>query len=334
MVIDLSFLANASIFIFWLIIGFTLLAKGADYMVDGAASIADRFGVSHLIIGLTIVAFGTSAPELAVNIFSAVQGSTAMALGNINGSNIANILLILGVASLITSIPIKSGTVAKEIPFMLLSGLVLLLLASDKYIEGSTHAILSRTDGFVLLTFFLVFLYYLFLSARNRKQMTETETFSLPVSFIMTLGGLIGLIIGAKIVVYGATGIAHIFHVSEGLIGLSLIAFGTSLPELASSVIAARKGKIDMAFGAIVGSNIFNILLVLGVTASITPIDIAISNVFDILIGLIAMLVLLVAVLMSKEVLNGRKYRTISRAEGVVFLLLYIAYIAYIFIRG
>lgn len=318
-----------------LVLGFIFLTKGASAFVDGASSLADRFGISPLVIGLTVVAFGTSAPELIVNVISATNGNVDMALGNIIGSNIANILLVLGAASLFATIPVKSGTVEKEIPFMLLAGLVLILLSLDQYVEGEVMAVLSRMDGLVLLTFFTVFLYYLILSSKNRKIMDlETPKMTIQKAITYTVIGLGVLLLGGQMVVAGAVEIAVAFNLSKSLIGISIVALGTSLPELVSSVVAARKGKVDLAFGGVVGSNIFNILLILGTTATITPITISGHSLFDLLTGLIVSVALLIVVILSKDVFEGETRRVITKTIGFVFILSYLAYIAYIFIRG
>ncbi len=322
--------------IFFILAGFALLIKAADYLVDGASSIAKKLGVSTLVIGLTVVAFGTSAPELAVNILAALSGSSEIALGNINGSNIANILLILGVAAMFGSIPVKSRTVIKEIPFMLLAAFVLVVLVSDKALNGNglSEIFVSRSDGLVLLSFFAIFMYYLFLSAKDIEGPAKEERpkHSMPVSIGFTAMGLAGLILGGKLVVDGAAGFALELGLSETLIGLTVVALGTSLPELVAAVAAVRKGEPDMAVGGVVGSNIFNILLVLGVTSTITPISVSLSSVFDSVVALaiMALFFLFVFVNVTK---TGLK-RGVDKYEGVIFLIIYVIYIAYTIFRG
>lgn len=311
-----------------------ILIKGADYLVDGSSSIASRLGVSSLVIGLTVVAFGTSAPELIVNIISASSGATDLALGNINGSNIANILLILGVAAFITTIPVKSRTVLKEIPFMLLSGLALVIVASDQFLNGASQDVISRTDGMMLLCIFLIFLYYLFLSAKEAPTAkVEKPKYKFPLAVLFTVMGLVGLFVGGKLVVSGATAIAEVIGISESLIGLTVVALGTSLPELVSAVVASVKGKTDLAIGNVVGSSIFNILLVLGATAVISPIVISQRAALDALIALLVMLMFFAALFLNK---NGRSKdaKGLDRATGIIFILLYVVYIVYIVIRG
>lgn len=316
------------------IAGFMLLIKGADYLVDGSTSIARRFGISTLIIGLTIVAFGTSAPELVVNILSATSGATDLAFANINGSNIANILLILGITSLFAVIPVKSQTVLKEIPFMLFAGMILVFIVLDVQIGGAESAMISRIDGILLLLVFAIFMYYLFLSSKKTGGATvEKPKFSLPKGVALTVAGLAGLIVGGKLAVDGAVGIALGIGVSQALVGLTVVAIGTSLPELVSAIVAAKKGETDLAIGNVVGSCIFNILLVLGATAVVNPIPISDHGVIDALFALAAMCFLFLALFLNK---HGRKSKTkqIDPQTGLLFIILYVAYIVYIVIRG
>jgi len=320
-----------------LIVGIVFLIKGADYLVDGASSIAQKFGVSTLVIGLTVVAFGTSAPELAVNVLSAFSGSADIALGNINGSNIANILLILGITALFSRIPVKSRTVIKEIPFMLLGGVMLIVLMLDQVLTG-TIAMLSVSDGIVLLGFFAIFMYYLMLSVRDTKggASVEEPKHTILVASLFTLLGLAGLVGGGQLTVNGAVSIAEGLGVSQALIAVTLVAIGTSLPELVTSVIAAKKGHTDLAIGGVVGSNIFNILFVLGTTATVSTVPIAVSraNIIDAIIALSVMVLLLVGLFISKR--HGCKKAThvLTKQEGVLFVALYIAYIVYTVLRG
>lgn len=320
--------------IVFLIGGFVLLIKGADYLVDGASDVAKRFGVSSLVIGLTVVAFGTSAPELAVNILSAVSGNTEIALGNINGSNIANILLVLGVTALFVTIPVQSRTVIKEIPFMLLSGVVLLMVMLDTVIEGTPVDMISRIDGLMLLAFFAIFIYYLFLSAKDvTTGKTERAKRSFFIAGLLAVGGLAMLFVGGQITVNGAVGIAEGLGVSESLIALTIVALGTSLPELVTAVVAARKGQTDMAIGNVVGSSVFNILLVLGATSVIAPISVSTGNIWDATVALGAMIVLMIAVQMGEGKVE-KTNKDVSKREGLLMLTLYFAYIFYIIIRG
>ncbi|MCH8049211.1 calcium/sodium antiporter [Patescibacteria group bacterium] len=320
--------------IIFVIAGFMLLVKGADYLVDGSSSIARRFGISTLVIGLTVVAFGTSAPELTINILSAVSGRTELALANVNGSNIANILLILGITAFLTRIPVRSRTVLKEIPFMLLSGFVIVILMLDMVLEGAGSSEISRIDGIILLSFFAIFMYYLFLSIKETgAAKVEREKRSLSSSSMLTIAGLIGLIVGGYLAVEGASGIALGLGISETLVGLTIVAIGTSLPELVAAVVAARKNEIDLAVGGVVGSNIFNILLVLGATSVIQPITINQRGLEDAIAALAAMILLFFALFTDKSPAHF-KTRSINGKTGAVFLFIYVAYIVYIVIRG
>ena len=258
---------------FLLIIGFIIIIKGADLLVDGASSIAKKLNVSDLVIGLTVVAFGTSAPELFVNVFASIQGNSEIAIGNILGSNIANILLILGVAAIIFPLSVQSTTVWKEIPFSLLAALILGVLVNDHLIDHKENSELTRGDGLVLIGFFIIFMYYIFSIAKKSENTTIGDLKQLSnfrsVSYILL--GLTGLVLGGTWIVNGAIEIAGKFGVSEYLIGLTVVAVGTSLPELATSAVAAYKKNTDIAIGNVVGSNIFNIFWVLGISAVIKP---------------------------------------------------------------
>ena len=309
----------------FLALGFVLLIKGADFLVDGASSIAKRFGISALVIGLTIVAFGTSAPELVVNIFASLQGNTDIAIGNILGSNIANILLILGVSATIFPLAVKRGTTWKEIPLSLLAVVVLALLVNDQFIDGSLPSGLTRIDGFVLLSFFIVFLYYTFgiSKAFEDENQTDTREKSLLVSIFMILGGLFGLTLGGKWIVDSAVTIASSLGVSQAVIGLTVVAVGTSLPELATSAVAAYRKNADIAVGNIVGSNIFNIFWILGISAIISPLPFSPVMMRDVIV-LIGVTLLLFAFMFI-----GKKH-ILKRWQGVFFVLAYVAYIVVI----
>ncbi len=313
--------------------GCLLLILGANYLVDGASSIARRFGVSSLVIGLTVVAFGTSAPELAVNLLSALSGSTDLALGNINGSNIANILLILGCTAVFATIPIKRQTILKEIPFALLTAAVLVVAGLDLVLGSGTADTISRTDGIFFLGFFVIFLYYLFYSAKNTASAeVEEPKYKTAPAILFTVLGLAALILGGRLAVSGATTIATALGVSEMLIGLTIVAVGTSLPELVSSIVAARKGEADLAIGNVIGSNVFNVLFVLAVTAIIKPIPVSQDTIIDSIV-VFAVTALLIAVLFLRKE-TSPETRQIDRKEGIFFILLYIAYVTYIILRG
>lgn len=309
----------------FLIGGIILIIFSANWLVDGASSLAKRFGVSDLVIGLTIVAFGTSAPELTVNIFSALEGSTDIAIANVLGSNIANIFLIVGISSIIYPLVIQKNTTWKEIPLSLLAAVVLGIIANDQLIDQSLLPnMVSRTDGLVLLAFFMIFLVYTVEIARNQPGEDEENIQLMSVSraFLLIVAGLAGLYFGGKYLVEGAVNIAKEIGLSERVIGLTIIAVGTSLPELATSIAAAYKKKADIAIGNIVGSNIFNIFFILGTTAVISPLPFSVSINFDIMMTIFASLMLFLT-----TITLGRK--KVDRTEGVIFLLIYISYIIY-----
>jgi cation:H+ antiporter len=310
------------------VVGFVLLIKGADYLVEGASAAGKRLGLSSLFIGLTIVAFGTSAPELFVNIIASVKGSADIAIGNIVGSNIANILLILGVAAVIYPLNVHLNTTHKEIPFSLLAIVVLGLLVNDSLIDGYNFNILSRSDGLVLLGFFVIFMYYTVGIMREEKSGgAASKEYNPWLAWLMVGGGLVGLVVGAKWVVDGGVAIAHAFGLSEALIGLTLVAVGTSLPELATSAVAAYKHQPDIAIGNVVGSNIFNIFWILGVSSLIRPIEFSPVLNADIAVVAAVTILLIVAIYVGKR-------NVLQKWEGYGFLIMYILYIAFLVYRG
>jgi cation:H+ antiporter len=311
-------------------VGFAALIKGAGLLVDGASSLARRLGVSTLVIGLTIVAFGTSAPELIVNIFASIQGNTDIAIGNILGSNIANILLILGISAAIYPLAVKRGTVWKEIPLAFLAVIVLAFMANDVLIDKSSSSALTRIDGLVLTSFFIIFLYYVFgISKAEPSDMVEIKprTRSLLRSCLMIGGGLVGLVVGGKWIVGGAVAIATGLGMSEALIGLTIVAVGTSLPELATSAVAAYKKDVDIAVGSIVGSNIFNIFWVLGLSAVIYPLSFSQALMSDVLMAVVTTFLLFATMFIGKR-------HILERWQGISFIVLYVVYIASVVIRG
>lgn len=315
------------------VLGFILIVKGAGLLVDGASSLAKRLGIPALIIGLTVVAFGTSLPELIVNVFSAIQGNTDIALGNVVGSNLANILLILGGTAILLPLAIRGSTVWKEIPFSFLAAIVLLVIANDAILNGNGAAsVISRGDGIIMLLFFVIFFYYAFELARSKSKEMKEEGKVIPrrkaeTIFLMIVGGLIGLYFGGRWIVDGAVLIAKSFGLSQFMISATIIAVGTSLPELVTSITAAFKKKLDLAVGNIVGSNIFNIFLVLGITSTIKEISLPSFVNIDILIVLIVTFLLFLFVFIDKD-------RKIERWHGVIFVILYVAYIIYSIMRG
>lgn len=308
---------------FLFIVGFFILIKGADLLVDGSSSIAKRLKIPSIVIGLTIVAFGTSAPEFVVSLLASIEGHADLAIGNILGSNISNILLILGVAAIIYPISAKRNTALKEIPLNLLAIIVLGLMVNDK----TGFYGLSRMDGLVLLTFFVAFLYYSFSVSKNNRDvpMEDIKKISTKKSILFIILGLLGLTLGGKWIVDGAIKIAEIFNLSESLIGLTIVAIGTSLPELATSAIAAAKKQTDIAIGNVIGSNIFNIFWILGFSAVIAPIPFNRSSNLDIAVVIIASLILFSVMFIGKK-------RTIERWQGATMVFLYIAYITFLII--
>jgi cation:H+ antiporter len=307
-----------------LVIGFVFLIKGADLLVDGATSVARRLNISDLVIGLTVVAFGTSTPELFVNIIASFKGNTDIAIGNVLGSNIANILLILGVSSLIYPLAVTKGTVWKEIPFSLLAAIVLLIMANDRIIDGAGSSALARIDGLVFLCFFTIFIYYTFSIAAQVDGLEEHVPATLHGwmrSLLNIIAGLVGLTLGGKWIVDGAIALATKFELSESVIGLTIVAVGTSLPELATSAVAAYKKNVDIAVGNIVGSNIFNVFFVLGISATIRPLPFQTKNNIDL------SMVILSSLMLFFFMFTGKK-RSLDRWEGIVCLIIYFGYIA------
>ena len=303
-----------------LVVGFVMLIKGADWFVDGAASLAGKFGIPQLVIGLTIVAMGTSAPEAAVSISAALQNNAGITIGNVVGSNIMNVFVILGLASVIIPIAVKKSTIKYEIPFtILVTGVLAVLGLWDNQI--------SHLEGCIIWALFLVYLGYLFVMTKKGDVEVEENESKLDkiwkmIVFILIGGGLI--VWGSDVTVDAATNIAKYFNMSDQLIGLTIVAFGTSLPELITSVTAAKKGNADIAIGNIVGSNIFNILFVVGTTALITPVVYAQSFLVDSIVAIVAMVLLLLLVL--------NKDKKLKRWGGAILLVGYAAYFAYLMI--
>lgn len=312
------------------VIGFILLIKGADFLVEGASSIARRLKVSDLVIGLTVVAFGTSTPELFVNVVASARGNADIAIGNVLGSNIANILLILGVSSIIFPLAVGKGTVWKEIPLSLLAAILLGILANDRLIDKSDFSALTRIDGLVFITFFIIFMYYIFGIAKRVEEMKErlpAKQYGPVKSVLFVILGLIGLVLGGKWIVDGAVHLALSLGASQSLIGLTIVAVGTSLPELATSVVAALKKNAEIAVGNVVGSNIFNIFFVLGISSIIKPLPFRPGANRDIGVTILVSFLLFICMF------TGRR-RLLDRWEGVVFLILYTCYVGLLIVRG
>lgn len=310
-----------------LFVGFAALIFGATKLVDAASSIASKMGVPSIVIGLTIVAFGTSAPELVVNVFAATTGNTEMVLGNVIGSNIFNVLGILGIASIIAPLTVKTNTTWLEIPLSLLAAICVLIIAADVFLDGAGSNVISRSEGIVLLLFFTIFLVYnlTVMKSGNSEEEYETKDYSTLKSILFIIIGLAGLVIGGRLIVDSAVVIAETLGLSERVIGLTVVSIGTSLPELATSIIAVRKKNMDIAIGNVVGSNIFNIFLILGISATIVPVEFSENSFFDIFVNILAGLLLFVFLFSGK----GRR---LERWEGIIFVLLYIAYLTYLIV--
>lgn len=306
-----------------LIPGFLFVIKGSSFLVDGASSLAKRFRISDLAIGLTIVAFGTSLPELVVNIFASSSGETQIAIGNILGSNIANILLILGLSAVIFPLSVTKGTTWKEIPLSLLAALLVGIMASDWIIGGAS--LLSKLDGLILLLFFAFFLYYVFTISRKPDGFANIESKKYPLgkSLAFILLGLAGLVVGGKWIVEGAVTLALQLGVTKSLIGLTIVAVGTSLPELATSITAALKKNPQIAVGNVVGSNIFNIFFILGVSSIIAPLPFTSANTADIFMAILASLLLFLAMFVGKK-------HVLEKWQGGAFVAIYAAYIVFL----
>ena len=301
-----------------LVIGFVMLIKGADIFVEGAAGIAAKFGIPQLVIGLTIVAMGTSAPEAAVSIAAAFKGTADITIGNVVGSNIINILVILGVTALIVAVAVQQSTVRYEIPFVILVTIVLLVM-------GALDGKIGRLDGVILWALFIVYLIYLFLMAKHGREEEETQM-DAPVwkLLLFVVIGAALIVIGADVSVDAASEIARVIGLSERFIGLTIVALGTSLPELCTSVVAARKGNADLAIGNIVGSNIFNILFVVGTTSLIIPVPFNPAFVVDTAVAIGAAVLLWICVLRKKK---------LTRPGGVLMLAAYAGYFAYLMMK-
>lgn len=317
-----------------LLVGFVFLLKGADFFVDGASSIAKALHIPAIVIGLTIVSWGTSLPELAVSVTSAIKGIDGIAIGNVVGSNIVNLMLIAGLTALIIPVKIEKSLISRDLPFSIICALVLFFLSADIYFEKASVNLISRADGIIMLLLFAIYMYIIIdyslkngkSSDSNENNNTEEETKNLPVwkCIILLVVGLAGIILGGQMTIKSATYIAQAAGMSDRLIGLTIVAFGTSLPELITSLIAAKKGQNDIAMGNIVGSNIFNILLILGVAAVLNPMKVESAIFSDIIILMVSSLIVW---LMAKPRL------ILGRVSGALMVLIYTAYTTYIFIK-
>lgn len=315
----------------WLIIGFICLIKGADFFVEGSSSIAKIFNVPAVIIGLTIVAMGTSAPETAVSISAALQGANEIAVSNVVGSNFFNLLMVVGICAILQPINITRPLIKRDYPYSIAATLLLLFFLLLGYIIAGQPA-LTRIEGIIMLVVFISYLLILVrstlieIAVGEKVEIEEVNSRSLPVSIIFIVIGLAGVIVGGDLVVDSATAIATQFGMSNTLIGLTVVAFGTSLPELVTSIVAAKKGEADLALGNVIGSNIFNILLVLGISSIVRGITVQLDSLIDTLLLTIVNLIVLLIVLKKKSF--------IGRGVGVSMVSMYLVYTAYIILRN
>jgi cation:H+ antiporter len=304
-----------------LLAGFALLIKGSDYFVDGASALAEKMNVSQITIGLTVVAFGTSSPELLINVFASLQGKSGISFGNVIGSNILNLLLILGISAIVMPLRLKKNTVWREIPYLLLSAVVLFVLCNDVYFSGASANVLSRGDGIILLLFFAIFMVYVFLISKvNAEHYEEVKPLSNGRIAIYLVAGIGGLFFGGKLAVDNASALAQKIGASDRLIAVTVIAFGTSLPELFTSITAARKKKFDIAVGNAIGSSLFNVLFVLPVSAIIAPLPFDTKINFDLFVMALASALLFFAMFTGKR-------KKLDRWEGAVLVGIYLFYL-------
>ena len=318
--------------VLYLIVGFVLLVKGADFFVEGASSIAKRMHIPTIVIGLTIVAFGTSAPELAVSLSAAIKGSNDIAIGNVVGSNIFNLLVVIGVSAMISPLTVKRSMIKKDYPLSIFAAVLLGVLCLDSVLFHAKETTLGRMDGVSLLVCFVFFMYITVREGlRGRKDAKkehedEVENMSFPIgkSIVLLVVGLAGIVFGGDLSVEGAKEIARAFGLSEALIGLTIVAIGTSLPELVTSIVAAKKGESEIALGNVVGSNLFNIFFILGCSATILPMHVSGTYIYD--IGLL----IIVSVLAFIPIAKSKK---VGRVMGGVMTLAYVAYTVYLIMR-
>jgi cation:H+ antiporter len=311
-----------------LLVGLTLLTYGSNFLIEGSSTLARKYGISELVIGLVVIGFGTSLPELLVNIIASVKGdANGIVLGNVIGSNNFNLLFILGITGLIAPLKVQGSTIWKEIPISLLAAVMIILLANDNFMQISETNVIGRIDGIILIILFIAFLFYVSTIIKNdqhREQEIE-NTYSGAKMILFITGGLLALLIGGKIMVDNAVNIANYLGIDDKIIGLTIVSAGTSLPELAATISAARKGKADLAVGNIIGSNIFNIFLILGASAIIRPINFDTTFNIDISILIIATILLFIAMF------TGQKGK-LDRWEAILLILGLIAYLSYTFL--
>ena len=316
-----------------IVVGLALLIVGAEYLIRGVSALAEAMGVPAIIIGLTVVAFGTSTPEVAVNVISATQGKTELAFGNIVGSCAINVGFVLALTAMLRPLAVQRSVISREMPMMLLAAAAFVILSLDRVLSGAPADVLLRSDGLMLLLIFGVFVYGVVVQTFDARVQNEfaaqgREQAQMPparrrgwVMALMIVAGLAGVGGGGRMAVIGAVDVARQFHVSEAVIGLTLISFGTTLPELTTCILAARRGQSDIAIGNIVGSNIFNLLFIGGTVATIHPIDLPPGGMIDLLV------MLLLCVLLLPLSLRGR--RRLSRADGITLMTIYLAYLGY-----
>lgn len=311
----------------FLVVGIFLLIKCADLFVDGCSNIAKFLGIPSLVIGLTIVAFGTSAPEAAVSITAALNGQNDISIGNVVGSNICNLLLVLGLSAIFNPLKVKKDIVFRDYMFSLLSYIILLFLVVDSFIENKGTSYITFSEGLILLCFLGVYLYTLLLGALKNKtslaKKEKKEKFKLK-DIIYIIIGLIGIILGGNLVVDGATTVAKNLNITENLIALTIVAIGTSLPELVTSVVAAKKGETDIAIGNVLGSNVFNIFFIVGISSTLSPLSLNIESLIDIIIMTIIGIIIFFFIIKDKK---------INKKSGIYMLMMYLAYMIYIILR-
>ncbi|MEG0789888.1 MAG: calcium/sodium antiporter [Alistipes sp.] len=306
--------------ILFLLLGLSLILAGANFLTDGSAALAQRFKISEFIIGLTIVAVGTSTPELVVSVLSAIGGNSDVAIGNIVGSNIFNVFIILGICALIIPIPLTSSNIRRDIPFGLLASLVLLTVTSDRLLHFGPTDTIGRMDGILMIMLYIGLMWYTIRHTKRTTEVSAKPPKAIWLTVLMIVGGLAGLIFGGDLFLKSATTLARNFGISESIIAITLVAGGTSLPELASSIVSLAKGKADMALGNVIGSNVANILLILGISATIHPLSLGGITLTDIL------MVVLSAVLLFVTAFTFKK-KMIDRWEGLIFIAIYVVYI-------
>lgn len=310
-----------------LIVGLGLILAGANFLTDGSAALAQRFRVPEFIIGLTVVAVGTSTPELVVSVLSAIGGQSDVAIGNVVGSNIFNVFVILGVCALIRPVPLTAGNIRRDIPFGVLTSLLLLAMAMDSLLCKGAADRIGRIDGVVMIGLYIALMWYTIRKTKRPEATAPAEGAKAPMAgwlmAVMIVGGLAGLVFGGEMFLRSATAIARSLGISESVIAITLVAGGTSLPELASSLVSLFKGKADMALGNVIGSNIANILLILGVSATINPLSMGGITVWDLLMVLLSSVVVFLAAFTFRR-------KAIDRWEGTIFVAIYVAYIWYL----